>query len=530
MNLSDFQPNSKIPAFAEAMRYLREHPGTTLTIDPGTYLLTSQQARDAQQSVMTGKWGKNPQRAMFNPSYSYTRGISLSGQKGSRILAYGVTLMIDGFMEPVSITDCEDIELCGLTIDHVRKPYSKGTVEYVSPPDDQGFCTCIVKLDPSCPIHPKTPVDLRRMFYHKTQNRVIRTKVTQSRYIDPFCLRLQIRYHPDIHPGAEYYTLHTFHSRPAILIERAKNIQLRDITIHSQPGMGIVGNRSENILLSGLRVIPSAGHHWATNTDATHFTSITGTLRYENCQFESQGDDSANVHSYYQAIISREAPCICTIQEKTPDGTHAQTLDYPDSDDLLELTDLETLQVIDRFRVIHTYPQPDTWCCRVVLDHPLPAQTEHLALADVTRLPRLEIVGCTAKKHFARGLMIKTRDVLIEGNTLQDIPKAGIQLSAESRWFEGVSPANVTIRHNRILNCGCGIMIRSDCSRPESQSIHSVCIENNLIDCPNADYGIYARNTDRLHLSNNQIRVKGSKITCIDCSRVTGQSDDIEHL
>ena len=213
--------------------------------------------------------------------------------------------------------------------------------------------------------------------------------------------------------------------------------------------MGVVGNRSHNVTLSGLKVVPSLGHHMSTNTDATHFTSMTGLLRLENCTFEGQGDDFVNVHAYYHDIIERVSPCECYMQEKTPDGTHAQSLDYPDVGDCLELTDRQNMKLVDTFTVLECEPLPDRWKCRVVLDHPLPENTDGLILADVTRLPRLEVVGCHARTHFARSILIKTRDVLIEDNHFFDVQGSAVHVAPEAWWYEGVSPENVTIRGNR---------------------------------------------------------------------------------
>ena len=79
-------------------------------------------------NAITGKFGTNPEDVMFKPDFRYDRGLDFSGHISSRIIADGVTLMIDGFMEPVSVRDCSGVEIVGLTIDHVRKPYTKGRI------------------------------------------------------------------------------------------------------------------------------------------------------------------------------------------------------------------------------------------------------------------------------------------------------------------------------------------------------------------------------------------------------------------
>ncbi|MBO4931711.1 MAG: hypothetical protein J6I42_05960, partial [Clostridia bacterium] len=381
VNLSEFTAASDFETFAAAMEHLRANPGTTLIVPPGTYHITSDLAKCAMHSVMTGEWGGNPQRIMFNPKYEYTRGISFDGQQGTRVIADGAVLMVEGFMEPVSLINCTDVEIRGLTIDHLRKPYSRGTITNLQPADDNSSRACIIEFDETCPIYEKTPLTLRYIFYDPETGRNLYTGLHGYEFMDSHHLRAKIGDHPAIHDGVLFYTVHSFHSRPAILIEHAKNIRLTDVTIHSQPGMGIVGNRSEDVIITGLNVVPSSDHHFSTNTDATHFTSMKGLLRFENCTFDGQGDDFTNVHSYYQAILERGEGNTCVMQEKTPDGTHAQTLDYPDIGDTLELTNRKTLRTVGHYTVTDCVPMHDDWKCQVTLDKPLPDDTEDLVFS-----------------------------------------------------------------------------------------------------------------------------------------------------
>ncbi|MBQ4590837.1 MAG: right-handed parallel beta-helix repeat-containing protein [Clostridia bacterium] len=533
VHLTDFTAAADIETFAAAMSYCREHPGTTLIVPPGTYHITSDLAKRAMNSVMTGEWGRNPQRIMFNPKYEYTRGISFDGQRGTRVIANGAVLMIEGFMEPVSVINCSDIELCGLTIDHLRKPYSRGTILDLQPADAEGNRECVIEFDEECPICEHSPLTLRYIFYDPETEHNIYTGLHGYTFVDEYHLRAKIGDHPALHDGMLFYTVHSFHSRPGILIENAKNIRLTDVTIHSQPGMGIVGNRSEDVIITGLKVVPSEGHHMSTDTDATHFTSMKGLLRFENCVFDGQGDDFTNVHSYYQAIIAREDANTCIMQEKTPDGTHAQTLDYPDIGDTLELTNRKTLRTVGHYTVVDCVPMHDDWMCRVTLDKPLPEDTEDLVLSDITRLPRVELVNCTATRHFARSILLKNRDALIENCTFRDVMGPAIVAAAEAWWYEGVCPANITIRGNKIYNCAetwgeaAGIVVKADSDQAEGCSIFNITIEDNYIECPNGKTGIFVRNTDGVTIRNNTIVTNvGYGIHVEGCDNVEIQTVD----
>ncbi len=523
--LSQFHGIDTMETIGKAMAYMREHPGTTLVMEPGTYTITTERARWTRDCVLNGSFGRRAQTTMFTPTFEYSRGIDFCGQKDSRLIAYGVTLMVDGFMEPISIRNCENVEVCGITIDHTVKPYAKGTVVSVTPLEDGAkMCACVEI--PGLELNENTPIYLRKRFYDAANDRFFPLPFDQLNVeiIDKHHVNYTMPTIKEVQPGMAFNCVLTGHFRPAILIEHAKNTTLIDVTINSQPGMGIVGNRSEDILIRRLSVVPSLGEHWSTNTDATHFTSIKGTIRMENCMSEAHGDDFTNIHAYYHDVIKRDSSTVCYLQEKTPDGTHAQSLDYPDVGDTLELTDKHTMELVDTFTVLDCTPMHNEWMCKVILDHPLPENTDHMVIADVTRLPKVEIVGCTITSHYARSILIKTRNVLIERNFFKNALGMAIEIAAEAWWYEGVGPADVTIRGNRIVNCGCreaaGVVVKADSPDASGQSVKNVVIEDNIIDVPFAAHAIYVRNTDGVKIARNKCLCYDEAVIVKDCVNV----------
>ncbi len=540
VSLYDFENSAEIPAsgesdpmalFRRAMIYCRQHPGTTLLIPPGEYILSDDLSKEIRQKVMTGEYGSNPQKVMFSPSFRYTRGIDIEGQRGTKILGHGVTLLVDGFMEPVSLRNCEDVSLYGITVDHKRKPYSKGQVMSAVQRED-GRYNLNVKLEESCPVTEASPLQLRAVLYSANSGKYYPVSQREVRVLDSHNLLVAVD--SDCIPetgerciGMEYYTLHTLHARPAILIEACKNITLEDMTVHSQPGMGIVANRNENILIRRLSVVPSCGHHFSTNTDATHFTSTKGLLRLENCTFEGQGDDFINVHNYYHTLT----PCggdSCYMHTEAVDGTHSQSLDYPDEGDLLELTRKDTLSLYDTYQVVKCTPLPEEGRAWIQVDHslPEPEQCSQYYFADITRLPRLEVIGCHAGNHFARGMLVRTRSALLEGNTISDVLGPAVFIAAETWWSEGVTAQNITVRRNRITNTrpvegeAGGIVVKIECADPRDCPMKNIVIEDNIIDCPRAEHGIYVRNTDGLTLKRNHTVSQGEPCVITNCRNV----------
>ena len=525
ISLANFHGSDDISRFAEAMAYLKEHPYTTLVVPPGTYILTTEQARAAQKAVMNGEYTENPQNVMFKPGYPYSKGIDFSGQIGTRFLAYGAKFQIDGFMEPFSLTNCENIELAGFSVDCVKKPFCRGWVTEVKPLDNSET-EFVVKLDANLPITENTPLMRRHLLWNPVSGTMVKAQYPSVTYIDPYQIKVIANTEENVQVGFEFYMIISFHSRPIILVEYAKNIHLNDITIHSQAGMGVTGNRCENVTMTRLNVVPAGDYHVSTSSDATHFVSTTGLLRYENCSFIGQGDDFTNVHTYFHTVIRKDGPCAYCIQEQTPDGTHTQSLDYPDIGDQMELVSHSTLQTLGIYTVRHVAPMPNQWMCQVELDRPLPEDLDGLMLADITRLPRLEVVGCKAESHFARSILIKNRDALVENCQFRNVQGPAIVAAAESWWYEGVCPANVVIRGNLIENCACfwgeaaGIVIKADCTNATGQSIHNIVIENNVINAPAHPHGIFLRNVDNAVLHGNTIHSSASPINIENCTNI----------
>lgn len=525
VSFAQFQGADDISRFAAAMAYLRAHPHTTLLVPPGDYLLTTKQARDAYQAVINGEYTDNPQDVMFRPEYPYSIGIDFSGQIGTRFLAHGAKFYIDGFMEPFSVKNCQDVELAGFSVDSIKKPFFRGRVTSVQ---QRSSCEheAVVALDEEFPITEHTPLLRRHLLWNTEAEKMVPAQFPDVTYIDPLHLNVIIKTEEAVSVGYEFYLIVSFHSRPAILVEYAKDIHLTDITIHSQPGMGITGNRCENVTMTRLRVVPTGDYHVSTSSDATHFVSTTGLLRYEDCTFIGQGDDFTNVHTYYHAIIRKDGPCTYCIQEKTPDGTHTQSLDYPDIGDQMELVSRKTLETLGVYTVVGVLGMPNEWMCRVELDRSLPEVTDGLMLADITRLPRLEVVGCHAESHFARSILIKNRDALVENCTFKNVQGPAIVAAAESWWSEGVCPANVVIRGNRIENCACfwghaaGIVVMADCVQATGQSIRNFVIEDNVIDAPAHPHGMFLRNVDGIVLKGNKINTKDEPVRIVDCTNI----------
>ena len=514
INAADFGviPNDGIDdqeALQNAINQCKSKKATTLFIPPGVYDIIDEDAITLMNDIMDWKYGKNPQDIIFTPYFPYAKGLDFNGLKNVYVKAIGASLLCSGWMEPVSLENCENITIEGLTIDYKTIPHSEGKVIQVK----KKYID--VELKDNQWLRDKMLIT-RIMFWDLQKNRLLGKSVYhpfKTKKINEHTIRIYTKTKPGM-LGTIALMNHTFHFRPAILILEAKNTILKQVTIHSQPGMGIVGHRSHNILMEELRVIPAEGYYQSTNTDATHFTSCTGLIRFDGCMFIGQGDDATNVHGYYHKFTKDLGKQSYEIKLEDHWTTHACVLDFPDVGDTVEIVRKKTLEVVDSMIVVKIDTFQKQWKSIIKLNHPLPEKIEDYYFIDISQLPSLDFVNCSVGSHLARGVLVKTRNVLIENNSFRGGTGTAIHIGAEGDWREGPGSVNVTIKNNRITECGrgdgtnngaCGIAINVKAPDKTVPGIHkNIIIEQNIIKGENAFVGISVRGANNVQISGNQ--------------------------
>ena len=506
---NDGQDDTK--ALREAVALCRAHEGSTLVIPAGTYLLRDVDAMQLEADAIGGKMGANPESTIFSPYYPYAKGLDFSGAKGVTIEAEGATLLCDGWMEPVSLTDCTDLTLRGLTIDYVHRALSEGTVAGIG--DDyfdvqfrpDRTITDVIPITRVTLADPQIGGMYRSPFYYPKRellgNNLVR--LTVGRRI------------PDYLLGQPVAALHSMHFRPAILILNSTNTTLDGVTIHSQPGMGIVGFDSRDIFINRLRVAPADGYHFSTNTDATHFACCEGELVFDGCSFIGQGDDATNVHGYYHNVEAADDGWLRLILH-APGYTHAQVADVPRVGDELELSLINTLAVQKVLKVTEVKHEEKATDVLVRVDGPMPEKLEDYYLFNITKLPRLTFRNSLVQGNLARGVLVKTRGVLIEDNVFRGCSGTAIHVGAEGWWCEGSHSTDVTIRRNTMINCGLGagsqhgangIAVVIDAPDTKGTRLHDgiVIRDNVVIGNGENGCGICVRNAKNVDVADNRI-------------------------
>lgn len=513
LNLADFgaipdDGNDDSEAFTLALNECRNNPGSTLTIPPGEYIYRNKKAMEFEYNAISGKYGEDVQGYFFKPKGEYVIALDLDSFKDITIYAEDVTLVQEGWYEAVSITNATNVKIKGLKLTHKRPPFTMG--EIVNSTADYFE----MKIDADKYPYLTDEITGRVHYYDTERNRVYTgSRIDKKILLDRETIRIYTKLNPKT--GHLCILRHCAHNRAGILIKESSNIILEDITINSQPGMGIVGHRSKDIVMRNLKVVPAVGTVSSTNTDATHFTSCKGKILFDACEFEGQGDDCTNIHNYYWTVYKESKNDVRISLENV--DLHALSLDYPDLGDTLILVSKVNLEPKEYYIVKGVQTSIEDWKVVVTLDKEIEFDVNDFYMTNLTRRPSVEIINNIVKSHLARAYLIKTGNVHLHGNHIQNSSGTAIQLGAEAGWRESGPVENIVIENNRISGCGYdrgrqkGTAISVEVNgvkAPSSKLNKNIVIQNNIIDA-SGDVAIYVSYTKGVNVTNNEIT--GSK-------------------
>ena len=505
MSVTDFgaipsDGNDDTEALRKAAAWVRETPGATLIFPEGEYLIRDDYAEQVERS----------QHEDFVPYHKYSKGLDFEGSKDATVKGYGATILVSGWMETVTIENCDNFRLEGLTLRHVRKPASEGTVTRIEPDCFYARMYC-------------TPFPLtvgerpKRCCIYDEQNECIYSDVLYGCHGEAVSAD-EVRFDhsiPERLLGAKVFMQHCFHYRPQVWIGESRGVTLQDVTINDGNGMGITGWHSCDILMRRLAIVPAEGLFYSTNTDATHFSSCYGTIEFDHCTFIGQGDDATNVHGYYQDILSTDGNN-AEIKFNFAGQIHSLRADVPRIGDEFALVGRADLMTRDTYKVTAFTHEENSEVVGITLDRPLPdGCTEDCYLINTTLMPRLKFHHCTCERNIARGILVKTdKGTEIDHCTFNGMNIAGVVLSSEGNWKEGWQTVDADIHHNTFINNGgtgdyegSSIALDIKCDARDSVILHrNIRIHDNTIvsNAGNA-CGILVRNAEDVTIENNKI-------------------------
>jgi parallel beta-helix repeat protein len=249
----------------------------------------------------------------------------------------------------------------------------------------------------------------------------------------------------------------------------------------------------------------------------------------ENCLFEGMGDDATNVRSGHYLLVSER---LDNKKLRIKAGyRYGSDLTPPEIGDKLEISS-EDKPLLSYATATVSSVETDTLDKSLVIGftEKLPERTiKGDVVGNASSIPVLRIRNCTTIRNRSRGFIIKTRDVIIEDCTFQDITECAVALESDvNGWWESISSRDVIIRNNRFMD-----------SKFEPGYLHGVIESHTMSQTANIikigsadDVDIIDNIMDHskgeaifLYNSNN-VRIRGNKLTNCKAGLKIGEGCD----
>ena len=463
------------PSILKAIEAVKSKKKSQLIFDFGTY--------DIYGSQKDG-------RGNFTPSIDIKdiTNLTIDGN-GSELIGHNYSTMFH-------FTGCRNISIINLTVDWDPLPYTQGKVILV----DSNY----IDLEVLPPFIARAGLRTEAILGYDLEKHRMARRFTDhyqkgfgktTEVIRPGVMRLFIGWQdrfagsmPAV--GMNIIARHQVYGYQSFEFIKCTDIQLENVSIYSNPGMGVVSEECRDINIRHLKVMirPGSGRWMSCTADATNFRGCRGVVIMENCLFEGQGDDATNVRSgEYLLVAGRSDDNKLIIKKGYRYGGDPTP---PEIGDKLELSGEDKLLLpysTLTVRSVEVNEQEKTLA--VGFKERLPDRTRSGDIVgNASSCPVLRIRNCTAIRNRARGFIIKTRDVIIEDCTFQDVCASAVGLEADvNAWWEAIGSSDVIIRNNRFIDCKFeseylqGVIESHTMSQTAPAGVHRrITIENNI--------------------------------------------------
>lgn len=408
-----------------------------------------------------------------NPDPTKHIGLHFKGLKNVTFDGNGARLVTHGEMTSFLLDECENVTLQNFTLDADDPSLAEATVMEVG----DGYAVLRTARDTRYEITPEGQLYWTghgwrftggiAQVYNPADNSSLRAASPMDRLLKaaelrPGLLWMQYAGRPNMKVGTTYQMRHSYRTEVCGCISRSKNIMLRDIDFNFLGNFGIVGQFSENLTYDHLRCAPAyeSDRTGAGFADFVQMSGCKGLVKITDCHFEGAHDDPINVHGTHLKVTEWRSARQAVVR-----FMHGQTFGFTPfvKGDDVELVSAHSLLALQSLKVTASEQLNDyEWLLTFNRDVNAAAKAEdNVAVENVTWTPTVEIRNNYFARIPTRGILVSTRrPVLIEQNVFFRMPMASILISDDARsWYESGPAHNVTIRHNKFVECSSPVLL-----------------------------------------------------------------------
>lgn len=298
-----------------------------------------------------------------------------------------------------------------------------------------------------------------------------------------------------------------------IVVDNCKNISVENVTMYKSYGMGLLAQKTENILVDKMVVKASDDKLYSLNCDGTHFVHCKGLVCVRNSCFSEQQDDALNVHGVFTKIVDKTSEYIL-VKYMHPS---AKGLDIYETGSQIAVLNPKTLITNGTFTISNAEVINMNYTKIYIQEG-----TEQINIGDVvedlTWSCDLLFENNRVFNNRARGLLIAAKGKVTIRNNYFNTPGVAILFESDGQyWFESGGTNDVCISDNHFDNCrysvGWGNHVIEVKPREEfndGEYYHQkVEIANNKF-TNNTTCLLYADNIAHLIFKNNNIQNQSS--------------------
>jgi Right handed beta helix region len=239
--------------------------------------------------------------------------MTIRGAKNLEVKAAGVIMICEKITRAIEIHECDNLQISGLTVDYDPLPFTQGTIIALDLADKW----LDVRIHDGYPVEAYSRIDIVDSKTRHRKHEMPFLWGTKAELRDGGVVRIILE------KGFEHCAtpgdLASLSTGPeaggiahAVEIRNSKRITLRDFTVNSAPGYGIInGGGHGDHHYDNVRVVPGAKPAGATQDrllssswDAIQFNSLRKGPTMENCTVTSAGDDSWSLSSRDYLVLA----------------------------------------------------------------------------------------------------------------------------------------------------------------------------------------------------------------------------------
>ncbi len=480
-----------MPAIRSALEDCRKHKAVKLVLPEGTLKITPDKAYEKYQFISNND--ESLKRIAFN----------LEGMKDFTVEGQNTLLLFTGFISPFSLEGCEDVTIKNLSIDFTRTFHSEGIIEKTGEdwldirfPGDYN-CNiingCLYFTDKYGITYPFSNLlefdSVKREPAFLASDYWLSKQTIEAEKLDDNLVRIFKKGITGTVGNTMVFGAAARYN-PAFFVSDSENISISNVNLWHCGGMGVIAQRSRNIWLDKLEIVPSPEKKRmiSITADATHFVNCSGYIKMTGCKFCNQKDDATNIHGLYMAIdelVGRDK----AILKWRNSGQYG--VDFVKPGMKVEIVDNKTVSTYC-YATIKSVERLNKVTTIVSFDAPLPEGVrKDMVVAADEEYPEVLIKGCYMSGNRARGLLLGSRGKMIIEDNYFHIPGAAILFEGDGNfWYEQSGVRDVEIKNNVFENCNYGyptwgaacIAVGSRIPDLESGECYhrNILVENNL--------------------------------------------------